>query len=160
MNILTELYTDIRKYLIELLEISEPRRIVRAYNNGVPIPIDAIIMSFRSDGHLDQFSSETIGDKLITFNSVSGTMQLDFYGSDSFDLAQKVATCWNTSVTTDILINCAPLNQPRIRDLTFVNESGQYELRFMLELELQFNTRYEKTVNITTEIKMEHVNAI
>lgn len=42
--------------------------------------------------------------------------------------------------------------KPRVRDLSFVNEAGMYEQRFMTELSLQYNTKYEKTVNIVTDI--------
>lgn len=163
MKILKPLYVDMRQYLINLLEITDTNRVIKAYNNNQPIPQNAIIMAFRSSAHLDQFSNKMEGDKLVVFNSVKGTMQLDFYGEDSYDLAQQVATCWNTPITTEILKECVPLNQPQVKDLTFVNEAGQYELRFMLDLDLQYNTKYEKTVNIVTDVsqfELESINAI
>ena len=90
---------------------------------------------------------------MIIYNSVQGTMQIDIYGKDSFDKAQMISTLWNSPYTTSTLTQCVPLNEnPKIRDLSFVNEAGYYELRFMLDLELQYNTKYEKTVNILTDV--------
>lgn len=161
MKILTPLYTDIRQYLLKTFELPENNSaIIRGYNNLNPIPEDAIIMTFRANRHIDQHSIEYQDDKVIIFNSVRGTMQLDFYGVDAADKAQEIATLWNTSYTTDILTECVPLETPRERDLTFVNEAGMYEYRFMLELELQYNTKYEKTINIVEDISQFELESI
>lgn len=153
MNILSLLYTDIRSYLLHTFNLpTTDATIIRGYNNLNPIPIDAIIMTFRNNAHLDQKSTAYKDDKMIIFNSVRGTMQLDFYGDKSFDRAQEISTLWNTIYTTTILKNCVPLDTPRLRDLSFVNEGGMYEYRFMLDVELQYNTKYEKTVNIATDV--------
>lgn len=154
MNILTPLYTDMRSYLIQALELPiDDRTVVKGYNNGVPIPENAIIMTFRHNGTLDRSSVNYTDDSMIIFNSVMGTMQLDFYGENSFDKAQMISTLWNSHYTTDVLQQCVPLGKnPAVRDLSFVNEAGYYELRFMIDLELQYNTKYEKTVNIATDI--------
>lgn len=164
MQILEPLYTDIRQYLITALELTLDAPVVQGYNNGVPIPENAIIMTFRHNGTLDRSSTNIDGDKMIIFNSVMGTMQLDFYGEDSFDKAQMISTLWNSPYTTDVLQQCVPLGKnPAVRDLSFVNEAGFYELRFMIDLELQYNTKYEKAVNILTDVSqidLESFNAI
>lgn len=161
MKILTPLYTDIRQYLLKTFELPENNSaIIRGYNNLNPIPEDAIIMTFRVNRHIDQHSTEYKDDKMIVFNSVRGTMQLDFYGADSMSKAQEISTLWNTSYTTDILTECVPLETPREHDLSFVNEAGMYEYRFMLELELQYNTKYEKTVNIVEDISQFELESI
>lgn len=164
MNILTPLYSDMRSYLLQTLNLpSNDITVVHGYNNLNPIPENAIIMTFRQNAHLDQKSTEYQDDKMIIFNSVRGTMQLDFYGDSACDKAQEVSTLWNTIYTISLLQNCVPLETPRLRDLTFINEGGTYEYRFMLELELQYNTKYEKTVNILTDasqIDLESINAV
>ena len=161
MNILTPLYTDIRQYLLATFNLAiDDTTIIKGYNNYEPIPENAIIMTFRANRHIDQHSIEYQDDKVIIFNSVRGTMQLDFYGVDAADKAQEIATLWNTSYTTDILQDCVPLETPRERDLAFVNEAGMYEYRFMLELELQYNTKYEKTVNIVEDISQFELESI
>lgn len=153
MNILTPLYTDIRQYLLKTFNLpSNDTTVVKGYNNLNPIPENAIIMTFMQGRHLDQKSVRYEGGKQIIFNSVQGTMQMDFYGSASMDRAQEVATLWNSPYTTDTLINCVPLANPRIRDLSFVNEAGMYELRFMIEADLQYNTKYEKQVTMLTDV--------
>lgn len=164
MSILTDLYTDMRQYLLKTFNLpANDTTVIRGYNNLNPIPKDAIIMTFMHGRHLDQKSVNYDGDKQIIFNSMQGTMQLDFYGPDSMDRAQEVQTLWNSPYTTDTLINCVPLGNPRIRDLSFVNETGMYELRFMIEADLQYNTKYEKTVNIledVSQIDLESINAV
>lgn len=167
MEILKPLYSDIRGYLIAALDMpaDDPvaekyAPIVKGYNNNAPIPFDAIIMTFLYSGHLDQFSHEYVGDKMIIYNSVKGTMQIDFHGNNAHDKAQAIATLWNTPYTTSVLKDCVPLNQPRVRNLTFVNETGNYEPRFMIELDLQYNTKYEKQVNIATDVSQIDLESI
>lgn len=161
MNILTPLYTDIRQYLLATFNLAiDDTTIIKGYNNYEPIPENAIIMTFRANRHIDQHSTEYKDDQMIVFNSVRGTMQLDFYGADSMSKSQEVSTLWNTSYTTELLKDCVPLETPRERDLSFVNEAGVYEYRFMLELELQYNTKYEKTVNIVTDISQIDLESI
>lgn len=153
MNILTPLYTDMRQYLLKTFNLpDDDLTVVHGYNNLNPIPKNAIIMTFMQGKHLDQKSVRYEDDKQIVFNSVQGTMQLDFYGANSMDRAQEVATLWNSPYTTDTLVNCVPLSNPRIRDLSFVNEAGVYELRFMVEADLQYNTKYEKQVTMLTDV--------
>lgn len=165
MQVLNELYKDIRTYLIQTLPSVKPESIIRSYQNNAPLPKDGIVMNFRHSGTIDRTSAETQEpDKLFIFNSVRGFMQLDFYGKDAYDRAQEISTLWDSGYTTSVLQNCVPLNySPYIRDLSFVNDSGLYEPRFMLDLELQFNTKYEKKVNIVTDISetaMESIDAI
>lgn len=164
MSILTDLYTDMRQYLLKTFNLpANDTTVIRGYNNLNPIPKNAIIMTFMQGRHLDQKSVNYDGKKQIIFNSMQGTMQLDFYGPDSMDRAQEVQTLWNSPYTTDTLINCVPLGNPRIRDLSFVNEAGMYELRFMIEADLQYNTKCEKTVNIledVSQIDLESINAV
>ena len=164
MNILTPLYTDIRQYILSTFNLPiTDTTVIRGYNNLNPIPKNAIIMTFMQGSHIDQHSVDFVDDKQIIFNSVRGSMQLDFYGDNSMDRAQEIATLWNTPYTTEILKDCVPLRNPRVRDLSFVNEAGMYELRFMVEAELQYNTKYEKQVNIVTDVSqidLESINVI
>lgn len=161
MSILTPLYTDIRQYLLSTFSLPiTDTTVIRGYNNLNPIPKNAIIMTFMQGSHIDQHSVDFVDDKQIIFNSVRGSMQLDFYGDSSMDRAQEIATLWNTPYTTEILKDCVPLRNPRVRDLSFVNEAGMYELRFMVEAELQYNTKYEKQVNIVTDVSQIDLESI
>lgn len=92
MNILEPLYTDIRQYLIAALELSINAPVVQGYQNGVPLPINAIVMTFHEDGTIDKPSTRMDGDKMYIFNSVRGTMQVDFYGDNAHDKARQIAT--------------------------------------------------------------------
>ncbi len=97
---LTDLYTDMRQYLIKTFNLpANDTTVIRGYNNLNPIPKNAIIMTFMQGRHLDQKSVNYDGSKQIIFNSMQGTMQLDFYGPDSMDMAQEVQTLWNSPYT-------------------------------------------------------------
>lgn len=155
MEILTPLYTAMRNYIIQALDMPLDAPVVRAYQNENPIPENAIIMCFRDDGNLDQLSNTYEDGRLIVFDSIQGTMQLDFYGKGGHDKARKIATLWKSVYGASILDVFAPLNHSRIRDLTFVNQAGQYEERYMIDLELQYNTKYEKDVNMIDDISVQ-----
>ena len=163
MNILEPLYTDIRQYIIAALELASDAPVVQGYQNGVPLPVNGIVMTFHEDGTIDKPSTRMDGDTMYIFNSVRGTMQVDFYGENAHDKARQIATLWNSPYTTSVLLDCVPLNNPRVRNLQYINEQQYYEPRFMIELELQYNTKYEKTVTIltdVTQIDLESIDAI
>ena len=154
---LTPLYTDVRAWLLSMFPNAP---IVRGYQNLEPIPENGIIMTFLMEKRLDQLSRtyEDDNTNLIVFDSIQGTMQVDCYGENSHAMARQISSMWQTPITTEILQNCQPLYCGDPKDLTFVNETGQYELRFMVGLELQYNTKYENAVqsaidmsNIKTE---------
>lgn len=147
---LTPIYTDVRQWIVSTLP-DAVNDVIRAYQNGIAMPNNAIIMTFMMEKRLDQLSQTTDNGVATVFDSIQGTMQLDFYGPKAHSRARQVCTMWQTLFTADTLVNCQPLYCGDPKDLTFVNEAGQYELRFMAALELQYNNSYD--VNVDTFIK-------
>ena len=146
---LTPIYADVRKWLLTLFPTTT---IVKGYQNLVPIPKDAIIMTFLMEKRLDQPSTTINNGTATVFNSVQGTMQIDCYGKNSHAMSRQVSTMWQSILTTDAMQNCQPLYCGDPKDLTFVNETGQYELRFMTALELQYNTGYEQSIQTSNQV--------
>ena len=79
-------------------------------------------------------------------------MQIDCYGKNAHAMSRQVSTMWQSLLTTDAMQNCQPLYCADPKDLTFVNETGQYELRFMTALELQYNTGYEQSIQTSNQV--------
>lgn len=154
---LTPIYADVRKWLLTLFPTTT---IVKGYQNLVPIPKEAIIMTFLMEKRLDQPSTTINNGTATVFNSVQGTMQIDCYGKNAHAMSRQVSTMWQSLLTTDAMQNCQPLYCGDPKDLTFVNETGQYELRFMTALELQYNTGYEQSIQTTNQVPNVDITGI
>ena len=156
MEYLKPIYSDVRKWLVGLLPDAS-KDVVRAYQNGIAMPENAIIMTFMLEKRLDQLSATGTGK---VFDSIQGTMQLDFYGVKAHERARKICTLWQTLYTTESMFSCQPLYCSDPKDLTFVNETGQYELRSMAMLELQYNNEYDVDVDTFTTIPKTELNNV
>ncbi|WMC00437.1 hypothetical protein [Acinetobacter phage Ab69] len=109
MNILSTLYADMRQYLLKTFNLPIDDTTVIKLQQPKSIPENAIIMTFMQGRHLDLKSVNYDGGKQIIFNSMQGTMQLDFYGDNSMDQGHKKCKHCNSPYTTDTLVNCVPL---------------------------------------------------
>lgn len=145
---LTPIYTDVRKWILSLFPAVS---VVRGYQNLVPAPENGIVITVLFEKRLDQLSQKTVDGTFIVFDSIQASMQVDCYGDGSQSTCREICTWWQTMEACDAMQNVQPLYCSDPKDLTFVNEAGIYELRFMTLLELQYNTSYEKSVESTTE---------
>lgn len=154
---LQPIYTDIRAWLLSMFPNAP---VVQGYQNAVPIPIDAIMMTFMLERRLDQLTvkySDNHEEAAIQ-QSVQGTMQLDFFGEDAHARSAEFAAMWQTVFAADQLTACQPLYCSNPKNMTFVNEQGFYEPRYMIELELQYNVSYEKSINGATSLNSSIVS--
>lgn len=154
---LQPIYTDIRAWLLSMFPNAP---VVQGYQNAVPIPIDAIMMTFMLERRLDQLTvkySDNHEEAAIQ-QSVQGTMQLDFFGEDAHARSTEFAAMWQTVFAADQLTACQPLYCSHPKNMTFVNEQGFYEPRYMIELELQYNVSYEKSINGATSLNSSIVS--
>ena len=154
-----DIYKEVQAYLLGLFSCP-PQTVIQGYQNNNPLPDEAVVMTILFENELDMAVShyDPAADKTAVQQSVEVTMQVDCYGENSHAMARQIASMWQSLPTTEVLQNCQPLYCGDPKDLTFVNETGQYELRFMVGLELQYNTKYENAVqsaidmsNIKTE---------
>jgi hypothetical protein len=154
-----EIYIDVETWIKSVISGAV---VVQGYQNNVPVPKNAIVMTILFTEKLDQLSSyyDGVSSELTIFESEKVKMQLDFYGSESFNQCTKTSTIFKSQLTTFAMTSIQPLNCTAPRNMTFVNEAGQYENRYMLELELQHNPSYKQTVdssNVIPNIGIEHV---
>lgn len=155
----TEIYTDVRQWILSLISGAESQ-VVRAYNNNVPIPENAIIMTYLLEQKLDQLTQNTDEGVFYVGESIQVMMQLDAYGPLAKERLDKLTTFWKSNYTCEKLQKCQPLYATDVRDLTFVNEAGQYELRFMTSLYLQYNRAYDVPVQAFTTIPNTELNNV
>lgn len=144
-----EIYTDVYDWLKSILPSAV---IVQGYQNNVPVPKNAIVMTILFVIDLDQLSNEFIDDSIVVFESQQVKMQLDFYGDQAMNDATKASVIFKSPITTELMKSIQPLYCSKPRNMTFVNEAGQYEKRYMIELELQHNPSYKKAVGSTNTI--------
>lgn len=144
-----EIYTDVYDWLKAL---GFTALIVQGYQNNAPVPKNAIVMTVLFVTDLDQLSNEYLDNEIVVFESQQVKMQLDFYGDQSMNDATKASVIFKSPITTDIMLSIQPLNCTKPRNMTFVNEAGQYEKRYMIELDLQHNPSYKQAVDSTNTI--------
>lgn len=162
IDFLNQMFIEIRAMLLEFFTCP----IVQGYQNGVPLPIDGIVITFITETDLDQLSYSDDEDttalssepfKIITVQTAVKTMmQVDCYGDLGQARARQIATMFKSPYACERLQSCKPLDYRPPKNLSFVNESAEYEPRWMVEIDMQYNPHYtyrqESTKTITVDI--------
>lgn len=158
IDFLNQMFIEIRAMLLEFFTCP----IVQGYQNGVPLPIDGIVITFITESDLDQLSySEVTNPDLISQTvtvqtAVKTMMQVDCYGDLGQARARQIATMFKSPYACERLQSCKPLDYRPPKNLSFVNEAAEYEPRWMVEIDMQYNPHYtyrqESTKTITVDI--------
>ena len=158
IDFLNQMFIEIRAMLLEFFTCP----IVQGYQNGVPLPIDGIVITFITETDLDQLSySEVTNPDLISQTvtvqtAVKTMMQVDCYGDLGQARARQIATMFKSPYACERLQSCKPLDYRPPKNLSFVNEASEYEARWMVEIDMQYNPHYtyhqESTKTITVDI--------
>ena len=158
IDFLNQMFIEIRAMLLEFFTCP----IVQGYQNGVPLPIDGIVITFITETDLDQLSySEVTNPDLISQTvtvqtAVKTMMQVDCYGELGQARARQIATMFKSPYACERLQSCQPLDYRPPKNLSFVNEAAEYEPRWMVEIDMQYNPHYtyrqESTKTITVDI--------
>lgn len=158
IDFLNQMFIEIRAMLLEFFTCP----IVQGYQNGVPLPIDGIVITFITETDLDQLSySEVTNPDLISQTvtvqtAVKTMMQVDCYGELGQARARQIATMFKNPYACERLQSCKPLDYRPPKNLSFVNEASEYEARWMVEIDMQYNPHYtyqqESTKTITVDI--------
>lgn len=158
IDFLNQMFIEIRAMLLEFFTCP----IVQGYQNGVPLPIDGIVITFITETDLDQLSySEVTNPDLISQTvtvqtAVKTMMQVDCYGELGQARARQIATMFKSPYACERLQSCQPLDYRPPKNLSFVNEASEYEARWMVEIDMQYNPHYtyrqESTKTITVDI--------
>lgn len=161
-----EIYKDIRLFLLGLFPGSE-KQVIQAAQNNNPLPYGAIVMQILFATNLDVAvvsDTEVIGPDHMGFegtgfqpfgqavfyassgpnavsiqNSVEVRMQLDFYGETAEPRSRIINNLWRTFYGCERLKTCQPLYVQSYNRHVYVNDSNQYEDRWILDVALQYN---------------------
>lgn len=139
-----DIYKEVRAYLLGLFSCP-PEIVIKGFQNGSPLPEDAIVMSILFEQTFDVASNyyDVNSDLATVQQSVQVSMQVDFYGTQAATRSRKLANLWKNQYTTEWLSKCQPLYCKDPQQIIFINEKAQYEPRWMLEIELQYNPEFE-----------------
>lgn len=142
----SEIYADLRKYLLGLIDVP----VLRGRQNNAPLPDNAVIMQFL----YDTSPSQDYDSDGTLCETITRSIQLDFFGEGANNRARKVSTFWKTNYSCEKLTACQPLYAGILRSVPFVNEKNLYEERAILEVFLQFTVVYEYNVETTANVKV------
>ena len=162
VDFLDQMFIEIWEMFAEMFPTFDSSKIVRGYQNGMPLPIDGIVITFITETDLDQLSySEVTNPDLISQTvtvqtAVKTMMQVDCYGELGQARARQIATMFKNPYACERLQSCQPLDYRPPKNLPFVNEASEYEPRWMMEIDMQYNPHYtyqqESTKTITVDI--------
>lgn len=154
VDFLNQMYIEVRSLFLEMFTCP----IVQGYCNGSPLPIDAIVITFITETDLDQlaYSYETNNDgvsQTVTMQTaVKAMMQVDCYGELGQARARQIATMFKNPFACERLKSCQPLDYRPPKNLSFVNEASEYEARWMVEIDMQYNPHYTYQQESTTAV--------
>lgn len=134
-----ELIREIRLFLLGLFPDATPQ-IVQSIQNNQPLPENAIVIQVLFDSNMDEsVTTYNPPNEAMVQNSVEVRVQLDFYGAMAESRSRIVANLWKNYYGTDNMTICKPLYVQSRQRHPYVNDSNQYEDRFILDLGLQYN---------------------
>ncbi len=156
VDFLDQMFVEIWNMFAEMFPTFDSSKIVRGYQNGMPLPIDGIVITFITETDLDQLSySEVTNPDLISQTvtvqtAVKTMMQVDCYGELGQARARQIATMFKNPYACERLQSCQPLDYRPPKNLSFVNEASEYEARWMVEIDMQYNPHYTYRQESTT----------
>ena len=156
VDFLDQMFVEIWEMFAEMFPTFDSSKIVRGYQNGMPLPIDGIVITFITETDLDQLSySEVTNPDLISQTvtvqtAVKTMMQVDCYGELGQARARQIATMFKSPYACERLQSCKPLDYRPPKNLSFVNEASEYEARWMVEIDMQYNPHYTYRQESTT----------
>lgn len=162
VDFLDQMFVEIWEMFAEMFPTFDSSKIVRGYQNGMPLPIDGIVITFITETDLDQLSylevtnPDLISQTVTVQTAVKTMMQVDCYGELGQARARQIATMFKNPYACERLQSCQPLDYRPPKNLSFVNEASEYEARWMVEIDMQYNPHYtyhqESTKTITVDI--------
>ena len=156
VDFLDQMFVEIWEMFAEMFPTFDSSKIVRGYQNTQPLPIDGIVITFITETDLDQLSySEVTNPDLISQTvtvqtAVKTMMQVDCYGELGQARARQIATMFKNPYACERLQSCQPLDYRPLKNLSFVNEASEYEARWMVEIDMQYNPHYTYRQESTT----------
>ena len=149
-----ELYKEIRLFLLGLFP-DAAMQIIQSTQNNQPLPENAIVMQFLFDSNMDEaVTTYSPPTEAHVQNSVQARMQLSFYGKQAEARSRIVANLWKNYYSSDNMTICKPLYVQSRHRLPYINDSNNYEDRFILDLALQYNPYVTHAQDFTQEARV------
>lgn len=152
------LITEIRSFLMSTLEITgeDQKQVIKDTQNYASLPHNAITIAFLFDSDMDLpvTSYDGPNSKAGAQTSTEARVQISFYGVHAGARSRLIATLWRSIHATERLTLCQPLYVQSRNRMPYINDSNQYEDRYILDLALQYNPQviydqdFTKTANI------------
>lgn len=139
-----ELYREIRSFLLGLFPDAS-RQIVQALQNNNPLPENAVVMQILFSRNMDEsvttyaVPTDVEGGAAHVQNSVDTRLQISFYGPKAQERSRVVYTLWKNHYGTENMVVCQPLYVNSYDRRPYINDSNQYEDRWILDVALQYN---------------------
>lgn len=135
-----EIYREIRSFLLGLFPDASSQ-IVQAMQNNQPLPKNAIVMQVLISQNLDESVTtySPLEQQAHVQNSADTRLQLSFYGATAEPRSRIVYNLWKNYYSTERMALCQPLYVYSHDRRPYINDSNQYEDRWILDLALQYN---------------------
>jgi hypothetical protein len=153
-----DIYADIKQFI----ETFFPGEVIQANSNNIPPPMgDFVVMSLLFDTPL----SATVNDydagaeEAYVQRYVQVSMQLDFYGEQCGRYKTIFETLWRNFYACDRLTICQPLDVVSVMRSPIVNDTSNYEQRWIVTANLQVNPVVTHDQEFITDmpIKINHL---
>lgn len=136
-----DIYREVRSYLIALFNLSGDN-VIRGYSNNVPLPNgDFILMNILYENALSTTGHNYSPDEENTevSQTIEVTIQLDFYGEKANEMSRTFCTLWRDLYACERFSCGQPLYCEEPRYLQFINEASEYENRWMVMAQFNYN---------------------
>lgn len=155
-----EIYKDVRAFMLGLFPGAELQIIQAAQNNNA-LPHNAMVMQILFQRNFD-VAVETMlpPTEAAIQNSVEVRMQVDFYGVQAEARSRTVSNLWRSSFGCDGLKVCQPLYLQSLNRSVYVNDSNQYEDRWIMDVALQYNPQVTVAQDFTDTAPVITINPV
>lgn len=135
------IYREVRSFLIALFNLSGDH-VIRGYSNNVPLPNgDFILMNILYDKALSTTGhnySVDDGNTEVSY-TLEVAIQLDFYGGNAQEMARTFCTLWRDMYACERFQCGQPLYCDDPKFMQFINESSEYEPRWLVTAYFNYN---------------------
>lgn len=131
------------RFLNSMWPIGGGVEVVFAQENGVTLPSDPCIMLNSISARRLEWNVRSMSDdqQLTITKQVQVKVQIDFFGLGAQGRASQFTTLWRDAYAVDWFksqgLSCRPLYASEPTQIQFINESDNFEQRWMCVAELQ-----------------------
>ena len=155
-----EIYKDVRAFMLGLFPGAELQIIQAAQNNNA-LPHNAVVMQILFQRNFDVAVETPLPPiEAAIQNSVEVRMQVDFYGVQAEARSRTVSNLWRSSFGCDGLKVCQPLYLQSLNRSVYVNDSNQYEDRWIMDVALQYNPQVTVAQDFTDTAPVITINPV